>query len=37
MTLKPFQYGHTDARLTLADWQNFGEQRFKEGDEGTFF
>ncbi|WP_158859376.1 hypothetical protein [Lunatibacter salilacus] len=37
MTLKPFQYGHTDDRLTLAYWQNFGEKRFKEGDEVTFF
>lgn len=35
--LNAFQYSHTDDRLTLEDWQKFGEQQFKEGDEGTFF
>lgn len=35
--LNAFQYSHTDDRLTLEDWQDFGEQKFKEGDEGTFF
>ncbi|WP_209330170.1 sulfatase-like hydrolase/transferase [Lunatimonas salinarum] len=35
--LNAFQYSHTDDRLTLEDWRKFGEQGFKEGDEGTFF
>lgn len=35
--LNAFQYSHTDDSLTLEDWQKFGEQQFKEGDEGTFF
>ncbi|MCC5936880.1 MAG: sulfatase-like hydrolase/transferase [Lunatimonas sp.] len=35
--LNAFQYSHTDDQLTLKDWENFGNQKFKEGDEGTFF